>query len=69
MMTPVTSDPRGPAFLAQTAAEYGGLLNAIVAGIAATRNKVEFLVGAGNSKYLLIGALVLFVLFLVRRRR
>ncbi|MBP1597431.1 MAG: hypothetical protein H6Q05_2808 [Acidobacteria bacterium] len=66
---PMTIHPAGAVFLAQTAAEYGGLLNAIVAGFAAARDKVELFVGAGNTKYLLIAALVMFVLVFVRRRR
>ena len=69
MMATVTIHPAGPVIIAQTAAEYGSLLNAIVAGIAAASNKVEYYLGTGNLKWLLIGALVLFVLLVVRRRR
>ena len=69
MVVFMSIQPASPVFLAQTAAEYGGLLSAIAGGIAAARDKVESIVGAGNSNYYLIGALVLCVLYLLRRRR
>ena len=46
-----------------------GMLDAMVAGFAAARYRVELYVGQGNSFYLLIGLVALLVLFLGRRRR
>ncbi len=54
--------------LAQTMAEYG-LLNSLVAGFANLQYRIETYIGQGNSKYLLLGALVLLILLLARNRR
>jgi hypothetical protein len=57
-----------PAFLAQTAAEYG-LLDSIAAGFEAVQERLEVYLGPGNLRYVLIGALILIVLLLFRWRR
>jgi len=54
--------------LAQTMAEYG-LLNSLAAGFAALQYRIETYIGEGNSKYMLLGALVLLILLLARHRR
>jgi LPXTG-motif cell wall-anchored protein len=54
--------------VAQAMVEHG-MLDAMVAGFAAARYRVELYIGQGNSFYLLIGLLALLVLFLGRRRR
>ncbi len=55
-------------FLAQTITEYG-LVNGVVAGLAATRDRIEMYIGAGNLKFVLIALLVILVLLVTRRRR
>ena len=55
-------------FIAQTLAEYG-FLTSIVAGIAAARDRIEFYVGSGNLKYLLLAMLAIFILLVAKRRR
>ncbi len=54
--------------VAQTLVEYG-FLNSIVAGIAATRDRIESYIGSDNLKYTLILVFVIFILLVVRRRR
>ncbi len=54
--------------LAQTMAEYG-LLSSLAAGIANLQYRIESYIGEGNSKYMLLGAVVLLILLLARRRR
>jgi hypothetical protein len=54
--------------IAQAMVEYG-LLQSVAAGFVATRNKVETLIGAGNSKYLLCAALAIVIMLLVKRSR
>ena len=54
--------------VAQTLVEYG-LLSSIRGSLASARDRIEYYVGMGNSKYLLIGAIVALVLLFVRRRR
>lgn len=55
--------------VAQTLVEYSGLLGSVSARISAAVDKVEYYVGQGNVKYLLIGFLVILLLMLVKRRR
>jgi len=54
--------------VAQTLVEYG-FLNSIVAGIAATRDRIELYIGSGNLKYMLILVFLIFILLVARRRR
>ncbi len=54
---------------AQTLVEYSGLLASITAKISAVIDRVEWYVGQGNAKYILIGLLVILLLMLVRRGR
>ena len=54
--------------IAQTLAEYG-FLASLVAGVAATRDRIELYVGSGNLKYLILAACALIVLMLARTRR
>lgn len=67
--TPVLSHSGFPPITAQTLVEYSGLLASISARISAFIDSVEYYVGQGNAKYLLIGIALLFLLMLVRRRR
>ncbi len=55
-------------FVAQTLAEYG-VLNSISARLAAARYQIETYIGQGNTKYLLLGLLVVLFLALAWRRR
>lgn len=55
--------------VAQTLVEYSGLLASVAARISAVIDRVEWYVGQGNAKYILIGLLVILLLLLVRRRR
>lgn len=55
-------------FLAQTLAEYGAS-ESISAKLAAARSQIETYIGQGNTKYLLLGVLVVLILLLARRRR
>ncbi len=57
-----------PVTLAQTLVEYG-VLNSIVAGFAAARQRVEVYIGTGNTKYALAIVLAVIILLLARRRR
>ncbi len=54
--------------VAQTLVEYG-FLNSLVAGLVSARDRIEFYIGQGNLKYLLLGTLAVIVLLLARRRR
>jgi LPXTG-motif cell wall-anchored protein len=55
-------------FLAQALVERG-MLGAMAAGIAHARDRLELYIGQGNSTYVLIGAGVLLLLLLLKRRR
>ncbi len=57
-----------PIVLAQTMAEYG-LLTGLVAGITAFQYRLESYIGTGNTKYLVLGGILLFLAFWSRRRR
>ncbi len=57
-----------PIVLAQTMAEYG-LLTGLVAGITAFQYRLELYIGTGNTKYLVLGGILLFLAFWSRRRR
>ena len=54
--------------LAQTMAEYG-LLQALATGFATLEYRIETFVMSGNTRYWLLGALVVFVVLMVWRRR
>ncbi len=54
--------------LAQALVEHG-LLDSIVAGMAAAKYRLEIYIGQGNSKFLLYAAIAGCVLLLLRRRR
>lgn len=58
-----------PPITAQTLVEYSGLLASISARISAFIDSVEYYIGQGNVKYLLIGLALILLLMLVRRRR
>ncbi len=55
--------------IAQTLVEYSGLLSSVAAKISAFIDGVEAYIGQGNTKYVVIGLLVILLLMLVRRRR
>ena len=57
-----------PPFLPQTLVEYG-LITAMSARIIAVRDRIEWYIGQGNTKYALIGALAVLLFLLVKRRR
>jgi len=57
-----------PPFLLQTLVEYG-LINSISARMVALRNKVEWYIGQGNTKYALLALLAVMFFLLVKRRR
>ena len=55
--------------LAQALAEYGAL-QAMASAFVSAYNRVEsLLIGQGNMKYVLLGALAVIILLLVKRRR
>ncbi len=54
--------------LAQTMAEYG-VLQALVTGFTTLEHRVETFVMTGNTKYVLLGACVVILVLVVRRRR
>jgi hypothetical protein len=56
------------AVICQTLVEYG-VLQSIASGFAAARYRVETIIGAGNSKYLLVAVLTMIVLLLLKRSR
>ncbi len=53
--------------LAQTMAEYG-VLQALATGFANLEYRIETFVMSGNTRYVLLGALVVIVVLLIRRR-
>lgn len=67
--TRVLSHSGFPQITAQTLVEYSGLLASISARISAFIDSVEYYVGQGNVKYLLIGIALILLLMIVRRRR
>ena len=56
-------------FLVAQALVERGMLDSIAAGITQLRYQIELYIGDGGSTYLLIGAAVIFLFFITRRRR
>jgi hypothetical protein len=56
-------------FLVAQALVERGMLDSIAAGITQMRYQIELYLGDGGSTYLLIGAVVIFLFFMTRRRR
>ncbi len=60
--------PRIPLIIAQAIAEHG-LLDAMAAGVAGAKYRLEVYIGQGNTVYVLVAAAVVLALIFFRRRR
>ncbi len=60
--------PGIPFICAQAMAEHG-LLDAMAAGVAGAKYRLELFIGQGNTVYVLVAAAVVLALIFFRRRR